>query len=153
MIPDNDTIFALRNILRSKAKSWKVPGHDIDDLVSIGYVIYLELQDGEASNPVGLTITASRNRWIDLCRAERNLTFQEVSPYAKTCEAIRPSDFEALISNATQKEKEILRLKYIYGYTQKEIAYALNITQSAAGTRLSRALSKVKKSLKKGIIR
>ncbi len=56
-----------------------------------------------------------------------------------------------MLSNAmealSEDERNVLVLKYVHGFSQKEIAKLLNINQSAAGVRIKRAKDKLLRRL------
>lgn len=55
-------------------------------------------------------------------------------------------DIRGLLSD---KQREVLDLKFIYGYTQKEIADMLGVTKMAITKRLASAYDVIRKNMKR----
>lgn len=57
------------------------------------------------------------------------------------------SNIRKIINQLGSKEREIINLKFYEGYTNKQIAAELNLTETNVGTILYRAISKLRKNL------
>lgn len=87
---------------------------------------------------------AARNRCYDILKKENrycNLSPSETSPPDQNWKFIE------LISSLSEKEQEIMSLKYIAGFTHKEIAKITGQTVHAAKKRYERALQKLRNEM------
>ena len=60
-------------------------------------------------------------------------------------------DFIKEIKKLDDKYRDILLLKYVYGYSMKEIAKMLKITETNVSTRLERGRKQLKNKMEQGV--
>ncbi len=135
-----------------------VPPHDIEDIVQETYVRVCQLSTkAEIRKPRALMTTIARNLALDYAkRSERRLstrldekTENEISSsirydadttlntvasnenFAQFCDAVRQLPVQC---------RRVFVLKKVYGYTQREIAMELNISESTVEKHISRGM-------------
>lgn len=89
----------------------------------------------------------ARNRCYDLLKKENrccSLTYSEAPPDQNW-------KFIELISSLSQQEQEMMALKYIAGFTHKDIAKITGQTVHAAKKRYERALQKLRKEMEESL--
>jgi RNA polymerase sigma-70 factor, ECF subfamily len=112
--------------------------------------------DPGRGTPRALLFTIVRNAALDELRRRRRQPL--VSPAAETLasppagDAVEQEDVErretvrAALASLPPREREIVLLKFHGQLTNAELAHALGISESNAGTRLSRALARLRES-------
>lgn len=120
-----------------------------------------KFQDVSCNKSKGLTVIITRNTSIDILRKKRKINqiaFEEVA-YALENDEISPGDFVTAaegyvmlvhcISQLDHKLADVLQLKYLYDYNDKEIAEILSISCDNVRARLYRAKKKLREVLGK----
>ena len=76
-------------------------------------------------------LPASRGLWFETEEdRQRRYAFRDFF------QDVRPVIFELIDSELTRRQKEVLRLYYVYGKTQEDIATILDLTQSTVSRHL-----------------
>lgn len=99
-------------------------------------------------------LPASRGLWFETEEdRQRRYAFRDFF------QDVRPVIFDLIDSELTRRQKEVLRLYYLYGKTQEDIATILDLTQSTVsrhlfgtvrqGKKVGGAIPKLKKILEK----
>lgn len=82
---------------------------------------------------------------LDICVGEKKDT--PIVEFMSTEDAIPDLDLQIAIENLPEGLNSIIKLKYFYGYSQKEIGNKLDISQPQASRREKKALNMLKEVL------
>lgn len=135
---------------------------DTEDAIQISLEVicryFYKIRDEIEKKCVGYILMIIKNESIDLFNARKkvlvadeNILNQEHS-IQKDNENIflKNQGLKEAIKNLDEKYRNVLVLKYIYGYSIKEIAEMLNITETNVSTRLDRGRKQLKKIMERG---
>ena len=136
---------------------------DAEDAIQISleviYRYFYKIRDEVEKKCVGYILMIIKNESIDLFNARKkvlvadeNILNQEYS-IQKGNENIflKNQGLKEAIKNLDEKYRNVLVLKYIYGYSIKEIAEMLNITETNVSTRLDRGRKQLKIIMERGV--
>lgn len=152
-----DDVFLSCKSLLARVVSRLVPPHDIEDIVQETYVRVCKFQTkNEIKNQRALMVTTARNLALDhIKRAEwrlssslsdddsgllngqnddQDMPFDQAASdeeFAKFCEVVRL---------LPQQCRRVFVLKKVYGYSQKEIAEELNISESTVEKHIAKGM-------------
>ena len=90
-----------------------------------------------------------RKRTVDIDDLDSMLSERTESVENNVISKIETDKMLSAVKNINEKYKEPLMLKLLYGFTNKEIAEILNITETNVSTRISRAKESVRKIILK----
>lgn len=135
--------------------------HDAEDALQIAlekiYHYFYKISDEIEKKCLGYMIVIIRNVSIDIFNQrkkvivleEREFEFNRFS--GRTDEIVSSEKFglENAIKKLDGKYRDVLLLKYVYGYSLKEIADMLNITETNVSTRLNRGKAYIKEYLRR----
>lgn len=76
---------------------------------------------------------------------QRKHNHQEINDDHFEVNVYQSNDFEELISCLNDNQKQLIRMIYVDGYNQKEVACLLKVSESAISHRLERIYKKIKK--------
>lgn len=136
---------------------------DAEDALQISLEIiykYFYKISGEIEKKcVGYMLMIIRNESIDIFNArKKNLVFDEKMikedhsvQRANEMLSLQKYDLKEAIKNLDEKYRNVLLLKYIYGYSLKEISEMLGITETNVSTRLDRGRKTLKKMMDRGV--
>ncbi len=107
------------------------------------------LEDGVTDRNINFVYTITRRIAINIYNKRKHFP----QPYGQTERfAAQPdsdnSELYEAMSALSDEERDLLLLKYVYGFSQREIAGLFAIKQSAAGQRIKRAKDKLAQILK-----
>ncbi|WP_225046816.1 RNA polymerase sigma factor [Lacticaseibacillus kribbianus] len=122
-----------------------VPQADAEDAVGAAFErIYLLLPTLDVQNLDGWFYRVALNAYLDGLRHRRREELRDTAPEAP---AAAPERFSALVAAAPPADRELLALKYYYGFSAVEIAAALNLPPETVKKRLQRARSRLRTTL------
>ena len=91
------------------------------------------------------------NRALDVMRAERRLVpVEEVDSVGHTAESELTSDIVGVLAALSAERRAVVVLRYLLGYTPREIAGMLDVPEGTVHSRLSRALGELRELLPEG---
>lgn len=105
---------------------------------------------------VNYLITIAKNTAIDIYNKKNNIVSVEneealnmnvISKYNDIYFYVEHEDFKNVIKSIEKEYLDVLLLKYVYGYSIKEISEILHITETNVGTRIYRAKLMIKERL------
>lgn len=130
---------------------------DTEDAIQISleiiYRYFYKIKDEIEKKSVGYMLMIIRNESIDLYNARKkvliadeNVLNKEYTLYQEDQRTfVRESGLKEAIIKLDEKYRDVLILKYVYGYSIKEIAEMLSITETNVSTRLERGRKQLKK--------
>ncbi len=118
--------------------------------------VYVKIRDLEPQQLKKYVFITVRNHAFNLCREEK--MHRKVLPLNETLMPLKDdvlsqyniNFIHECIRKLSDKDREILYLKVTFGFTHREIARHLRISQAAARKRLQSARKNLSKLLKKG---
>ena len=135
---------------------------DAEDAIQISleltYRYFDKIKDEIEKKCVGYMLMIVRNESIDLYNARKKVSVTDEKMFDCIC-SIQKDNENTLIQNQELKEiiekletkyRDVLILKYVYGYSIKEISEILNITETNVSTRLDRGRKYLKKIIERG---
>ncbi|WP_262316354.1 RNA polymerase sigma factor [Lacticaseibacillus parakribbianus] len=123
-----------------------VPHADAEDAVGTAFErIYVLLPTLDVQNLDGWFYRVALNAYLDALRHRRReqLTARVPEPAASA-----PEHFSTLVEAAAPADRELLALKYYYGFSVAEIAAALALPPETVKKRLQRSRSRLGAALK-----
>lgn len=135
---------------------------DTEDAIQISleviYHYFYKIRDEIEKKCVGYILMIIKNESIDLFNARKKVLIADESilnqehPIRKENEDVflQNQELKEAIKKLDGKYRDILILKYVYGYSIKEIAEMLNITETNVSTRLDRGRKQLKKMIERG---
>ena len=96
-----------------------------------------------------IDIYNKRKRTVDIDDLDSMLSERTESVENNVISKIETDKMLTTVKNINEKYKKPLMLKLLYGFTNKEIAEILNITETNVSTRISRAKESVRKIILK----
>ena len=137
--------------------------YDTEDALQTSWLKFAnninKVKEQTESKVVNYLITIAKHTAIDIYNKKNNtvslenentINIEEVSKYNDIYLYIELDDFKRAIRSIDKDYVDVLLLKYIYGYSIKEIAEILHITETNVGTRIYRAKSMIKEFLSEG---
>lgn len=153
--PLDEVFLSCKNLL-AKVVSKLVPPHDIEDIVQETYVRVCKFQTkNEVQNQRALMVTTARNLAIDhIKRAEWRLASsleeldmpidalisQADAPYAQAASDEEFARFCEIVRTLPQQCRRVFVLKKVYGYSQKEIAEQLSLSESTVEKHIAKGM-------------
>lgn len=127
---------------------------DAEDAVHAAFVSVAEniekVFSPDCPKTKGYIVTITENKAIDLYRQKKRhpktLLLEETAGLDVSCEG--NVAIARCFSRLAARDRDILMLKYRYGYTAREIAKMLNISEANANKRLQRAKDKLEQLCK-----
>jgi RNA polymerase sigma-70 factor (ECF subfamily) len=142
-------------IVEKFIQEWPTFRYMKDDWASECYLFFCEKvgdfePEGEAKFSTWL------NSWIygrlrnllkkEIRESQRNEAYAEENKDAILCSDSELDEFELMIEDLTENQKQVMRLRFKQDKTEKEIASLLNISQQAVSRTVKRATESLRKS-------
>ena len=115
-----------------------------------------KIKDQSEAKTVNYLVTIAKNTAIDVYQKKNSISeienkvmmaIEENNHCDEYFLHLELEDLKTAIQQVDKKYIDVLLLKYVYGYTIKEIAQLMNISETNVGTRMERAKYKVKEKL------
>ena len=141
-LQDRDLMFYIANQILQNAQ-------DAEDAVHAAFVSIAEnmekVADPDCPKTKGYIVTITENKAIDLYRQKKRhpkvLLLEETAGLAVSYEGSHA--IARCFSLLPARDRDILMLRYRYGYTAREIAKMLGISEANANKRIQRAKEKL----------
>lgn len=136
---------------------------DAEDALQISleiiYRYFYKIKDEIEKKCVGYMIVIIRNESIDLFNTRKKILVanEDVMDRKHFMQRenengfLKNQELKEAIKKLDDKYRDILLLKYIYGYSMKEIAKMLKITETNVSTRLERGRKQLKNKMEQGV--
>ena len=132
--------------------------HDAEDLVEDTYLRALSSMDRVKSNPRAWVFKIAANRIKNYYRDKKPMnaipesiqSMQDVEHTILTAERAR--ELASALSHLPDDDQILVSLRYFSHLSYTDIAQAMQITQTAARVRMTRALKKLKRLLQNGSV-
>lgn len=123
--------------------------HDAEDAVQQAFISIAKnmkkISEVECPKTKGYVVTVVERKAIDILRIKARRREVELSEdiHGLSVEYTGKNEVTACILKLPARYKEVILLKYVQGYSTKEIARMLKLTESNAGKLLQRAQNKL----------
>ena len=136
---------------------------DAEDALQISleiiYRYFYKIKDEIEKKCVGYMIVIIRNESIDLFNTRKKILVanEDVMDRKHFMQRenenrfLKNQELKEAIKKLDDKYRDILLLKYVYGYSMKEIAKMLKITETNVSTRLERGRKQLKNKMEQGV--
>lgn len=133
---------------------------DTEDALQISWLKFAnninKIKEQTESKAVNYLITIAKNTAIDIYNKKNNVVSVEnekitdikySNKYNDLYFYVELEDFKQVLKSIDKEYIDVLLLKYVYGYSIKEISELLHITETNVGTKIYRAKLMIKEKL------
>ena len=130
--------------------------HDAEDVMQETFIKYMrtDVEFRDEEHKKAWLLKVSQNKCKDMLRFHKvhaYISYEEIQEYIISDDFVDVEDIEEVIDIAklSYKYKTVILIHYIEGYSVKETAEILGITETAVKSRLKRAREKLKGTFEK----